>query len=192
MHFILGVQQRLLALIFGHPDKSFYMSEIVRTLRSGTGAVERELVRLQQSGLVSVERIGNQKHFRANRKAPIFQELYGIIQKTIGLHDPLRHSLELHADRIQVAFVYGSIAKGTDTSNSDIDLMVIGDDLTYSDLYSGLEEAEKSLARPINPTILDLAQWNRMRSEKISFIEKVSGQPKVFIFGTEADLSGKA
>jgi predicted nucleotidyltransferase len=183
------VQQRLLALIFGHPETSFYMSEIVQTLRSGTGAVERQLARLEGCGLVSVARIGNQKHYRANREAPIFQELYGIVQKTMGLADPLRRALQPFAPRIKAAFVYGSVAKGTDTSRSDIDLMVIGDDLTYSDLFSGLEQAVKVLARPVNPTILDPSEWMRKRTEGNSFIENVAGQPKIFVFGSEADLN---
>lgn len=184
-----NVLQRLLALIFGHPETSFYLSEIVQTLRSGTGAVERQLTRLEGCGLVSVERIGNQKHYRANRDAPIFQELYGIVQKTMGLSDPLRRALQPFAHRIKVAFVYGSIAKGTDTARSDIDLMVIGDDLIYSDLFSELEQAEKTLARPVNPTILDPSEWKRKRSEGNAFIEKVAGQPKIFVFGSEADLN---
>ena len=184
-----NVQQRLLALIFGRPDSSFYMSEIVRVLRSGTGAVGRELARLERSGLVSVERIGNQKHYRANRDAPIFQELHSIVQKTVGLRNPLRHSLQSFSGQIDVAFVYGSVAKRTDTSRSDIDLMVIGDDLTYSDLYSGLQEAERILARPINPTILAPSEWRRRLSAENAFIKKISKQPKIFIFGSEEDLS---
>src|SRR5258706_15523336 len=87
------VQQRVLGLIFGHPERSFYTSEIVRSVHSGTGAVERELSRLQRSGLVSVERIGNQKHYRANRQSPIFEELHRLILKTIGLREPLKDSL---------------------------------------------------------------------------------------------------
>lgn len=183
------VQLRLLGLLFGQPDTSFYTSQIVKTLRSGTGAVARELMRLEGCGLVSVERIGNQKHYRANRNAPIFQELHDIVQKTIGLADPLRQALLPLAPRIKVAFVYGSIAKGTDTSLSDVDLMVIGGDLTYSDLFSGLEQVEKTLARPVNPTILTPAEWRKKRSEETSFIEKIAGQPKIFVFGSEADLS---
>lgn len=182
------VQRRLLALIFGHPETSFYLSQIIRTLRSGKGAVERELARLEKSGLVSVERVGNQKHYRANREAPIFHELHSIVQKTVGLGDPLRQSLHPIADRIRVAFVYGSVAKGTDSSRSDVDLLVIGEDLTYSDLYAGLEQAEKILARPVSPTILDLAEWKRKRSEGNSFIEKINSQPKLFIFGSQQDL----
>jgi predicted nucleotidyltransferase len=182
-----GVQQRLLALIFGHPERSFYTSEIVRQLQSGTGAVERELTRLRKSGLIAVERIGNQKHYRANPGSPIFSEIYGIIQKTVGLKEPLRRSLQDHADQIKVAFVYGSVAKKSDTAHSDIDLMVVGDDLVYSELYGALQKAEKLIGRPVNPTILDFTEWKNKRDNS-SFIQKVVSQPKIFIFGSEADL----
>lgn len=183
-----NVQQRVLALIFGHPERSFYTSEIVRNVHSGTGAVERELARLEHGGLVSIERIGNQKHYRANRESPIFDELHGIILKTAGLTEPLRQSLAPYADKIKAAFVYGSVAKGSDTARSDIDLMVIGDDLTYTDLYDGLQKAESILRRSVNPSFLSLEDWRRKVSTKDSVIAKIDAQPKLFILGSEADL----
>src|ERR1700694_1120481 len=136
------VQQRVLALIFGQPERSFYLSEIVRNVHSGTGAVERELSRLLRSGLVSLERVGNQKHYRANHQSPIFAELQSLVIKTVALIEPLRKSLEPFSDNIKAAFVYGSVAKGRDTAHSDIDLMVIGDDLSYSELYAALQNLE--------------------------------------------------
>ena len=99
-----GVQQRVLGLIFGNPERSFYTSEIVRSVRSGRGAVERELARLEQTGLISAERIGNQKHYRANRASPIFEELHGIVLKTVGLTEPLKQSLAPYADKIRGCF----------------------------------------------------------------------------------------
>jgi predicted nucleotidyltransferase len=182
------VQQRVLALIFGHPERSFYTSEIVKTLRSGTGGVERELSRLEQSGLVSVKRIGNQKHYQANRDSPIFEELRGIVLKTTGLTGPLQQSLAPFTDKIKTAFVYGSVAKGTDTAQSDIDLMVIGDDLGYADLYAALQTAESVLHRPVNPTFVTVEDWRRKVSTKDSVIAKIKTQPKLFIFGSETDL----
>ena len=183
-----NVQQRLLALIFGNPDSSFYTSEIVRRLHSGTGAVERELKRLQHSGLISVEKIGNQKHYRANKQSPIFEELRRIVQKTVGIKEPLKLALAPFAEKIKVAFVFGSVAKQLDTAQSDIDLMVIGDQIAYSDLYSHLQHVEEALQRPIQPTIFDVAEWNRKRLEHNSFVDKVVRQPKIFIFGSETDL----
>lgn len=184
-----NVQQRVLALIFGHPERSFYTSEIVRNVHSGTGAVDRELSRLEQSGLVSVEWIGNQKHYRANRGSPIFEELHGIVLKTVGLAEPLRQALMPDARKIKTAFVYGSVAKGTDTARSDIDLMVIGDGLSYADLYAGLQKAEKTLNRPVNPTFMSFDEWRQKSSTKDSVIAKISVQPKLFIFGSEDDLT---
>jgi predicted nucleotidyltransferase len=186
-----NVQQRLLALIFTHPDKSFYTRQIVKALRSGTGAVGRELAKLERSGLVSVERIGNQKHYRANRDAPIFHELRSIIRKTVGLHDPLKESLSPFSDRIKTAFVYGSVAKGSDTARSDIDLMVIGDDLAYSDIFSALQDVEKTLGRAVNPNIVDAVGWKQRLLDKESFVTKIMGEPKIFIVGSEEDLTGE-
>src|SRR5216684_2645787 len=183
------VQQRVLALIFGHSDRSFYTSEIKRNVNSGTGAVERELSRLQRSGLVSVERIGNQKHYRANRQSPIFAELQSLVIKTVALTEPLRKSLEPCSDKIKAAFVYGSVAKGTDTARSDIDLMVIGDELNYSELYGALLNVETVLGRKVSPTFLSPKDWRRKASDKGSFISKVNVLPKIFVLGSEKDLN---
>jgi len=182
------VQQRVLALIFGRPERSFYTSEIVRNVRSGTGAVERELSRLYRSGLVSIERIGNQKHYRANRRSPVFEELQSLVLKTAALTEPLRKSLEPYSDKIKTAFVFGSVAKGADTALSDIDVMVIGSNLSYTDLYSALQNAETVLQRKVSPIFLSPEEWQRKALRKGSFISKMSALPKIFIFGSEQDL----
>jgi predicted nucleotidyltransferase len=182
------VQQRVLALIYGQPERSFYTSEIIRNVKSGSGAVERELSRLQRSGLVSVERVGNQKHYRANHQSPIFAELQGLVIKTVALTEPLRKSLEPYSDKIKAAFVYGSVAKGTDTARSDIDLMVIGDELNYSELYAALQNAEDVLHRTVSPTFLSSKRWRRKTSGRGSFVSKVSALPKIFVIGSEKDL----
>lgn len=187
-----AVQRRVLGHIFRDPNRTFYKSEIVRDLRSGTGAVTRELERLERSGLVLVEHIGNQKHYRANKNSPIFHELRAIVQKTVGLHDPLQEALAPIADQIKVAFVYGSVAKGTDTARSDVDLMVVGDNLSYSDLYEGLHKAEEQLSRTINPTIIERDEWSKKRKGDNSFLQRVLTQQKVFIIGSEADLNDES
>ena len=182
-----GVQQRLLALLFGHPERSFYLSEIVRQLQSGTGAVDRELARLEKSGLIDAERIGNQKHYRANPSSPIFEELRGIIQKTVGLKEPLQRALESHRAQITTAFVYGSVARRSDSAQSDVDVMLIANDLVYSDVFEALQVAETAIGRPVNPTIMTPAQW-REKQQNSSFVQTVSSQPKLFIIGSESDL----
>jgi len=182
------VQQRVLALIFGHPERSFYTSEIVKTVQSGTGAVARELSRLERSGLVTVERIGNQKHYRAHKDAPIFEELRGLVSKTVGLAEPIRESLQPYAPAIKAAFIYGSVAKGMDTAWSDIDLMVIGEHLSYSDLYDAAQSAQDKLRRKVNPLFLSPRDWRRKAADKGSVISKIRGAPKIFIIGSEKDL----
>jgi predicted nucleotidyltransferase len=183
-----SVQRRVLALLFGHPERSFYAAEIVRIVNSGTGAVDRELSRLQRSGLVSMDKVGKQKHYRANPKSPIYHEMVGLVRKTMGLREPLRESLESFADKIEAAFIYGSVAKEIDTAESDIDLMIIGKDITYSDIYKELDATEKTLNRPVNPNVLTVEDWQRKLRQKDSFVARVNAQPKIFIIGTEDDL----
>jgi hypothetical protein len=118
-------QQRVLGLIFGQPERSFYATELIGLAGAGSGAVQRELARLEQSGLVTVRRLGTQKHYQANPASPLFGELASIARKTVGLAEPLREALVPLASRVIAAFVYGSAAKRRDTAASDIDLMVV-------------------------------------------------------------------
>jgi len=183
------VRQRVLALIFCQPERSFYTSEIVRSVRSGTGAVARELARLERSGLVSVERIGNQKHYRANRDSPIFEELQSLVAKTVGVAEPIRKSLQPYADVIKTAFVYGSVAKGTDTARSDIDLMVISDRLTHADLFAVLEDATVQLGRKVTPTVYSTKELSRRVRQENAFVTRVLAQPKLWLIGDERVLA---
>jgi len=183
------VQQRVLALIFSHPERSFYTSEIVRKVDSGVGAVERELSKLERSGLVTVERIGNQKHYKANQGAPIFEDLRGLVEKTVGLAEPIKTCFQPYSNAIKTAFVYGSVAKGTDTARSDIDLLVIGDGLNYSDLYTAAQNVERKLRRKVHPLFVSPNDWQRKKSAKGSVFSKISHSPKIFIIGSEKDLN---
>jgi predicted nucleotidyltransferase len=139
--------------------------------------------------LVNVERIGNQKHYRANLKAPIFKELRGLVEKTVGLAETVRRALEPYANSIESAFVYGSVARQADSAHSDVDLMVIGDDLSYSDLYTAAQQAESKLQRKVNPLFLSQVDWQRKASDSGSVIHKIAKSPKIFIIGSEEDLS---
>jgi predicted nucleotidyltransferase len=182
------VQQRVLSLIFGSPERSFYTSEIVRTIDSGVGAVERELRKLEKSGLVLTSRIGNQKHYQANDAAPIFEELRGLVEKTVGLTASIKKSLEPYAHMITSAFVFGSVAKDVDTARSDIDLMVVGDNLNYSDLYTATQNVETKIRRKVNPLFLSSDDWQRKTSNKRSVFGKISRSPKIFVVGSNKEL----
>jgi len=183
------VQQRVLAVLFVNPDRSFYANEIIALVGSGTGAVQRELARLETAGLITVTRVGKQKHYQANSVAPVYKELRGLVLKTSGLVDTLRTALAPLMSQIQFAFVYGSVAKGKDTTKSDIDLMVVSDSLTYADLFTALEAATQRLGRTVNPTVYSRQELNKRIREKNAFIQRVLAQPKLWVIGEEHGLA---
>jgi predicted nucleotidyltransferase len=183
-----NTQQRVLGLIFGQPDRSFYATELIKLIGRGSGAVQRELARLEQSQLVTVKRVGNQKHYQANAASPLFGELVGIARKTVGLAEPIRRALMPVASRLTAAFVYGSIARRDDTARSDIDLFILSDELRYPDVYKAVASLESQLGRPINPTIYNRRELVRRRKERNSFVERVLKGDKLWIFGTDRDL----
>jgi predicted nucleotidyltransferase len=184
-----GTQQRVLALLFGQPNRSFYASELISLANSGSGAVQRELARLSESGLVTVKKVGSQKHYQANANSPIYAELHGITQKTVGLAEPLRNALAPLAKKVRAVFVYGSVAKRQDTASSDIDLLVLSDELSYGDVFAVLEDAGQRLGRAVNPTILTHHEFRKRVKRKDAFLTRVLAQPKIWLIGSEDDLS---
>ena len=183
------VQQRVLAVLFGDPGRSFYAKEIIGLARSGSGAVQRELARLETSGLVTATRVGRQKHYQANAGSPVFEELRALALKTFGLADVLRTALAPVSSGIRAAFVYGSIAKGQDTAASDIDLMIIADNLTYADLFAALEDASSRLGRKVAPTIYSSKELAQRKKQDNAFVTRVLGQPKLWLIGDDRDLA---
>ncbi len=181
-------QQRVLGLLFAQPDQSFYASELIRRAGTGSGAAQRELARLESGGLITGRRIGQQKHYQANAASPLFSELRGIVMKTVGLAEPIRTALGSLSRRMRAAFVYGSVAKGTDRADSDIDLLVISESLTYGEVFEALESASRAVGRPISPTVYSVAEWTKRVKAKNAFVTRVLAQPKVWIVGGEHDL----
>ena len=182
-------QQRVLGVIFGNPGRSFYANEIIARARSGNGAVQRELAKLERAGLVKVTRVGNQKHYQVNADAPVFGALHELVVKTSGLADVLRASLAPINNEIKAAFVYGSIAKGQDTAESDIDVMVVSDEVAYADLFRVFEAASRRLGRPVNPTIYSVSELEKRVRERNSFVVRMLKQPKIWLIGGEDELA---
>jgi predicted nucleotidyltransferase len=182
------VQQRVLGLLFGQPERTFQSAELIRLARGGTGAVHRQLARLEAAGLLTVTRTGNQKHYRARRDSPIFSELHGLILKTVGLTEPLRAALAGCRDDIRAAFVFGSVARGADKATSDVDLMILSDTLVHADVFESLAKAEATLGRRVNPTLMTLADWHAKRRRPDSFAARVAAQPKLFVLGSPDDI----
>lgn len=176
-----STQQRVLGLLFAQPDRSFYATELIALARAGSGSVQRELARLEQSGLVAVRAVGNQKHYQANPASPIYDELCGIARKTVGIAEPLR-------EQLKAAFVFGSVAKQTDHAASDIDLMIVSDTLEFPDAILALQPVEQGLGREINPVVYTRQELaGRLKADE-GFVKRVLSQPKVWLFGSEDDL----
>jgi len=176
-------QQRVLALLFGQPERTFLQKEVIELGEAGSGAVRRELDRLVESGLVTMERVGAQKHYKANCSAPIFEELRTIVVKTMGLADPLREALKPLKKQIRLALVYGSVARGNEKAGSDVDLLVVADDLPLERLYRRLEIAEKELARKIDPTLYTSTEYRKRRESDNPFLKKVLAGDTIVLIG---------
>ena len=183
------VQQRVLGLLFGQPGRRFQSAELIRLAESGTGAVHRQLQRLEAAGWVTTMRLGNQKHYQANADCPAYAELQGLIAKTVGLAEPLRRALHPLASQIVAAFVYGSIAKGSDSAGSDIDLLVVADDVGYPEIFTALQPVEARLGRSINPNVITRRDWREKLRQRDSFVARIATQPRLFVIGTEGDIT---
>ena len=188
------VRQRVLAVLFGTPDRSFYANEVIALARSGTGAVQRELAGLAAAGLLTIRKQGNQKHYQANASAPIFAELRGLVLKTMGLADVLLAALMPLAAQIDVAFVYGSVAKQQDTAQSDIDVLNVSSsaaifaNLSYADVFGALEAASATLGRKVNPTLYTQTEFTKRLVSNNAFVARVLQQPKIWLIGNEEQL----
>ena len=178
-------RQRVLAVLFGNPDRSFYANEVIALAQSGTGSVQRELAALSEAGLITVTPQGNQKHYQANPAAPVFAELRGLVLKTMGLADVLRAALLPLTPQIEAAFVYGSVARQQDTASSDIDVLIVSSSLGYGEVFSALESATATLNRTVNPTIYTPDEIAKRIAQDNAFVTRVLQQPKIWLIGTE-------
>ena len=185
-----AVRQRVLAVLFGSPDRSFYANELIALARSGTGAVQRELASLLAAGLITVRDQGNQKHYQANAASPVFAELRGLVLKTVGLADVLRAALAPLEDQVAAAFVYGSVARQQYTAASDVDVLIVSDALGYAEVFGALEGAAQTLGRIINPTLYTRAELARRRAQDNAFVTRVLDQPRIWLMGDEEVLRG--
>lgn len=182
------VQQRVLAAIYGQPDRSFYVNEVVRLAQSGKGAVQRELLALVESGLATCARRGNQMHYQANRASAVFDELRALVVKTFGIADRLRLALLPLESKIRYACVYGSVAKGTDNSLSDVDVLLVCDDATLEEVLACLAPTENALSRKVNPTLYTSEEVHRRLKSGNSFLAKVLGGKRIDLFGSTDGL----
>ncbi len=180
-------RRRVLGLLLLHPDEAFHLREIARLTRTQPGTLRRELASLTEAGVLERRKVGNQVHYKANPAYPIYEELRDILRKTSGVADVLREALAPLADRISVAFIYGSVARGTERRSSDIDLMVIGS-ASFDQVVQALHPCQEWLRREINPGVYEPAEFAKKARAKGSFLSRVLEGPKLFILGKQNDL----
>lgn len=178
-----ATQQRMLSLLFGQPGRSFFTKELIDLAGGGSGAVQRELGRMQQSGLIVQTLRGNQKHYQSNPDAPIFAELCSIVAKMLGPADILRVALAPIAERVPLALLYGSVATRRDTAHSDFDLLLVSDTLTLEEVYQALAPAEKQLGRPVNPTLYTQAEWRKRLAQRNPFLTRLLAGETIALIG---------
>jgi len=187
---LFGVtRQAVLGLFFDHPDQRFYQRQVVRALALGSGAVQRELARLVAGGILSRTVEGRQAYYQVNRRSAIYPELHGLVRKTLGAAGVLREALRPLAPRIRAAFIYGSMARREEHAASDIDLMIIGDDLRLSDVSPLLRPAQNALGREVNPSIYRTPELRRKLADRHYFVTRVLEGEKVFLIGGEHELA---
>ncbi len=183
-------QSRLFRWLFGQPKRSFHLSELRRLTGLGSASLQRELRKLTNAGLVSSERVGNLRRFQANPKSPVLGELVALTRKTLALEPMLREALSPLIPRLRAAWIFGSVAKQADTATSDIDVMVIGEDLALGEVLERLLPLEAELGRKINPTFYSPAEFERRRAELDSFVSRVLAQPILSLIGEVDEFAG--
>lgn len=178
----------VLALLLLHPETSLHVREIARATGKAPGTLLRELNRLADAGVLIRKPVGNQVHFQADTGCAIYEDLRNLLKKTVGIVDVLREALAPLADKIHVAFVYGSVARGDERAGSDLDLMVIGEP-KFADVVEALGHAQETLRREINPNLYPAREFRRKVAAGEPFLERVLADKKMFVIGGDDDLA---
>jgi len=183
-------QQRVLGLLYTRPDRSFYTKEILRLTGMGVATIKRELDRMVSARILTLRRQGNQHHYQANPDCPIYQELLSIVRKTFGVVDVLRKALEPLTDRIKWGFVFGSVASSKESTNSDVDLLLIGD-ISFAEAVTALQPVQETLSREINPKVYRLKEWKQLIKKNDAFTTEVLLKPRLDVIG-QGNESGES
>jgi uncharacterized protein len=180
-------RRSVLALLYGHSDRSYYLREIERLTSAGVGPLQRELALLTRAGLVKRERVGNQVHYRANRSSPVYVELRGLVAKTVGVAGVLQEALASVAEKIEVALIYGSVARGEETAASDVDVLIVGS-ITFAEAVAVLHPSESALGREVNPTVFTPEEFGARARDAHPFVQTLLAGAKTMLVGDEDDL----
>ncbi|WP_158936389.1 nucleotidyltransferase domain-containing protein [Burkholderia sp. S171] len=181
-------RRRVLGLLLLRPDESFHVREIARLTGTAAGTLHKELSKLAEAGILVAERRANQLVYMANRASPIYDELASIMRKTSGLSDVIANSIAPCATFIDVAFVFGSVARGEETAHSDIDVMIIGE-ISFAEIVRQVYAAQATLGREINPKVMSAKEWRASVERKDGFVLDLMDKPKIYVVGNEHDLA---
>jgi DNA-binding transcriptional ArsR family regulator len=189
--FFGSYRRRVLALLLLHPDEAFHLREIARITDTQPGTLRRELKRLEEAGVLRSERLGNLLRYSADPSCPVYEELRGLLKKTVGVVDVLRDALAPLAERIALALVYGSVASGSERHASDLDVLVVGD-VTFEEVVAALYPCQEALRREINANVYSEAEFRAKASQPGEFVSRVLARPVLMIFGSIDDLGEPA
>jgi predicted nucleotidyltransferase len=178
---------RILATLYGKPDEAFFIRQLARMVQVSVGSVQRELLTLAEAGLIARSQTGNQVFYRANRQHPAYTELHALLVKTAGIFHQLSQALAPLAEGIEFAFVYGSFSRGEETAESDVDLMVVGK-VTLDDLLEHLVPVERTLQRPVNPTVYSSREVRTKLKAGNHFLKAIQEGKSTFLIGDEHEF----
>jgi predicted nucleotidyltransferase len=181
-------QAKVYLWIYGQPERSYHLSELRRLTGLGSASLQREINRLVVAGLANSALKGNQRQISANLQSPLFKELSDLTRKVMGAAALITEALRSIEQKIEVAFLYGSVAKQSDHAESDIDIMMIGSDLTLGEVLEQLLPAEEMLCRKVNPTCYTVGEFKKRLSDADSFVNKVLSQPIIQLVGNMDDF----
>lgn len=187
-HLLGQTRAAVLSALLLHPNASLHVRELARLTGASPGSLHRELRTLADLGLLLRQEVGRQVHYRANPASPVFDELAGLLRKTAGLVDVLRDALAQLGSKVKLAFVYGSIAAGTERAGSDVDLMVLGS-AGFADLARALNSAQAALRRDVNPTVMTQRGFARKLAQGDGFARSVTKGARVWVIGGEDDFA---
>lgn len=179
-------RKKVLGLLLLHPDTDYHVRELARQTGTAAGTLHKELARLAAAGLLLRKKQGNQVRYQANQQCPVFPELAGLLRKTTGAAELLSHALL--PLRPALALIFGSVASGTETASSDVDVLVIGD-LGFADVVRAIHPVQAELGREINPVVYSASEFQRRVQDQDTFVHELLAKPKIFFIGTDHDLS---
>jgi len=182
------LRAKVLGWLFSHPDERYFVRQLTGLVKEDSTNVSRELARLEKTGILVSTTEGRQKYYQANRESPLFDELHGLMLKTVGVADVLHSALAPAQDKIKAAFIFGSIATGNENRRSDIDVMVIGR-VSFEEVVSLLSPAEEKLRREVNPVVYPITEFKKKVKEDHHFVKTVLEDPKIFLIGGEGELT---